>query len=166
MTSILGYDVGDWGFDLPDLDIGSIFGGDDEKSDTVVTSPVETKQEGGGTWWKDRRIVAPVLESVLGLAGGYFTREQQKDLADQAREDKKNADLRALELEKLKYKYGLAGGKGGGGGGGGGAARNAQMLAAYQNYIQGVAGTNVANQASLRSLGNTISGAYANGRIQ
>jgi hypothetical protein len=73
--------------------------------------------------------------------------------------------LMELELEKLKYKYGLKGGAGGGGRSGGGSnQRGQQLLSAYQNYIQGVNSINQNQQGSIRNLGNAIAGGYAAGR--
>lgn len=134
---------------------------------TTTTTPTKPAEEEGGMFdgLTDRRVLGPVLQTVLGFGSQLLARQDQKDQLKNASEAEKQKALLALEMERLKYKYGLAGGGGGGkggGGGGGSAARNAAYLNAYQNYIQG---TNQVNQQAVQNLQNTgsaASGAFSN----
>jgi len=122
-------------------------------------------QDSSGSFFTDRRFLGPLLQTGLQLGGLAFSQSAQKKALEQAAQDKRNQALMELELEKLKYKYGLKGGTSGGGrGGGGGSQRGAQLLNAYQNYIQGVQSINQNQQGSIRNLGNAISSGYAAGR--
>lgn len=135
-------------------------------SDISPSMQNQDNDDKGGSFFTDRRFLGPLLQTGLGLAATAFTKSGQEKALKQAAADKKQQMLMELELEKLKYKYGLKGGSGGGGrsGGGGSNQRGQQLLSAYQNYIQGVNSINQNQQGSIRNLGNAIAGGYAAGR--
>jgi hypothetical protein len=134
-------------------------------SDISPSMQNQEDNDKGGSFFTDRRFLGPLLQTGLGLAATAFTKSGQEKAAKQAAEDKKQQMLMELELEKLKYKYGLKGATGGGGRSGGGSnQRGQQLLSAYQNYIQGVNSINQNQQGSIRNLGNAIAGGYAAGR--
>lgn len=169
-------------FGMQDYQIGPMGGGPDiptysDPTDTISggvgPAPAPNTQPGSsGSWsdlFTDRRVLGPVLETGLGVAGLLFQNNAREAAARDAREQKKQDALYALEMEQLKYKYGLAGAKGGGGrggkgGAGAGAANKAALLAAYQNYIQGVNQTNAMKTQAVKDLGQTISQSYLQGR--
>jgi hypothetical protein len=132
---------------------------------TDVSPSMQNQDDDKGGFFTDRRFLGPLLQTGLGLAATAFAKSGQEKAAKQAAADRKQQMLMELELEKLKYKYGLKGGAGGGGRSGGGSnQRGQQLLSAYQNYIQGVNSINQNQQGSIRNLGNAIAGGYAAGR--
>lgn len=172
MTSVLGYDIGDWGFDLPDIGWGDWFPDEETPSwdqfrpstTSPVTSPTLPDVNDGGSIFTDRRILGPLLETTVGLGGMIFGNNAKKDQLEAAKEQAKMEAIYGLEMEKLKQKYATPKGGGGGKGGGSGADRRGQLLNAYGQYIQGVSALNQRNEESLRGLGNSISGSYLAGR--
>jgi hypothetical protein len=134
-------------------------------SGSDISPSMQNQDDDKGGFFTDRRFLGPLLQTGLGLAATAFAKSGQEKAAKQAAADKKQQMLMELELEKLKYKYGLKGGAGGGGRSGGGSnQRGQQLLSAYQNYIQGVNSINQNQQGSIRNLGNAIAGGYAAGR--
>lgn len=78
--------------------------------------------------------VPSLISSGVSLLGGVFANDAKKDQLDAEKEQSKQDAILKLQLEELRAKYGLLGGRGGGGGGGG-VDKTAGLLAAYQNFI-------------------------------
>lgn len=78
--------------------------------------------------------VPSLISSGVSLLGGVFANDAKKDQLDAEKEQSKQDAILKLQLEELRAKYGLLGGKGGGGGGGG-TDKTANLLNAYQAYI-------------------------------
>ena len=111
-------------------------------------------------WFDDVKggdLLVAAIPAVTSLVGGLFAGRQQdkqlKDAADARRDER----LLALDLEELKYKYGL----GGGGGGGASAAQKAQV---YQNAAAIEGDARQRQIAALSKLGDAIAAAYLGGK--
>lgn len=79
--------------------------------------------------------IPSLISAGVGLTQGIFANNAQKDQLDEQKEQSKQDAILKLQLEELRAKYGLLGSKGGGGGGGGGTDKTANLLNAYQAYI-------------------------------
>lgn len=92
--------------------------------------------------------LGPAIQAGSSLLGGVFNRRSQEDAQDKAIEADKEKSLRDIELERLKYEFGLKGGSGGsgrGGGGGSGVDPRKMQIEGLQNLM----GTNSDNQDRL-----------------
>lgn len=78
--------------------------------------------------------VPSLITGGVSLLGGIFGNDAQKDQLDAQKDQSKQDAILKLQLEELRAKYGLLGSKGGGGGGGG-TDKTANLLNAYQAYI-------------------------------
>lgn len=96
--------------------------------------------------------LGPAIEAGSSLLGGVFNRRSQEDAQDKQIQAEREKSLQEIELERLKYEFGLkgaskgGGGRGGGSGGGGVDPRKLQI-----EGIQNLMGTNDNNQERLSS---------------
>lgn len=95
--------------------------------------------------------LGPAIQAGSSLLGGVFQRRSQEDAQDKQIEAEKEKSLRDIELERLKYEFGLKGGSGGSGRGGGGGGSGVDPRKMQIEGLQNLMGTNDANQDRLSS---------------
>lgn len=94
--------------------------------------------------------LGPAIQAGSSLLGGVFQRRSQEDAQDKQIEAQREKSLQDIELERLKYEFGLKGGsKGGGGGGGGSGGGGVDPRKLQIEGLQNLMGTNDANQDRL-----------------
>lgn len=101
--------------------------------------------------------LGPAIQAGSSLLSGVFNRRSQEDAQDKQIQAEREKSLQEIELERLKYEFGLkgaskgGGGRGGGSGGGGGVDPRKLQIEGIQNLM----GTNDNNQERLsRALTN------------